>query len=260
MTPMRTLVTIYFMLLTVVGAFAQSAVDGANIRLGSEMLPSDTTKSFRLKNHLIAPRGEWQCGLSVMYADISSSDSDIMMLLQGLNAQASILRLAPEAAYTYAENKAVGARFQYTNIDGMVDAASADLLGNLTVSFENVNASSRSMSGSVFHRTYVGLESKGRVGIFWDYVLGFTRSKTVFAMGAPSTYSISNKFHLGFAPGLVYFPMNNLSVQASICLADVSYSSVKAYESRVLSGQRQQWKAQASISILDINFGLTIHL
>ena len=258
---MRTVITICLILSTCISAMAQSNGKGANtIVLGEEIQPKDTTKKYRLKNHLIAPKGEWQCGLSVIYADFSSSDSDYMMLLQGLNAKASILRLAPEAAYTYRNNHAVGAKFQYTNVDGMVDSATADLLGNFSMSLENIHATSRSMSGSVFHRTYVGLDNKGRIGIYWDYLLGYTRSKTLFNTGGPSSYSINNKFHLGIAPGIVYFPMNNISVQVGLCLADLSYNNVKAYESGVVVGKRQSWKAQASINILDISFGLTIHM
>ena len=38
----------------------------------------DTTVQHRFKSHLIAPKGGWQCGLSVMYMDFSSDDTDYM--------------------------------------------------------------------------------------------------------------------------------------------------------------------------------------
>ena len=245
-----------------VTVFAQNEGKGREtIVLGGEMTPKDTTKERRFKNHLIAPKGEWQCGLSVMYADFSSNNSEFMLLLQGLDANASMLRLAPEGAYTFADNHAVGARFQYTALNGMVDAATADLLGNLSMSVENVNAQSRSMGGSVFQRTYVGLDRFGRVGIFWDYVLGYTRSKTHFYTGdASSAYSLNNKISLNFAPGIIYFPMNNVSIQACISLAGLSYTNVKAYENGQVTGIRYAWKAHASLSLLDSSFGLTVHL
>ncbi len=245
-----------------VSSFAQNDGKGREtIVLGGEMVPKDTSKVRRFKNHLIAPKGEWQCGLSVMYADFSSNNSEFMLLLQGVDANASMLRLAPEGAYTFADNHAVGARFQYTNINGMVDSATADLLGNLSMDVSGLNAQSRSMGGSVFQRTYVGLDRYGRVGIFWDYVLGYTRSKTQFKAGDPgSAYSLNNKISLNFAPGIVYFPMNNVSVQVCISLAGLSYTDVKAYEDGQVAGGRQAWKAHASLSLLDLSFGLTVHL
>lgn len=238
-----------------------AASEGDVIVLGKEIMPKDTTKVSRFKNHLIAPKGGWQCGLSVMYADFSSDNTDYMLLLQGVNASASMLRLAPEAAYSYADNRAVGARFQYTNMNGMVDSATADLLGNFSMAIDAVSAASRIMSASVFHRNYLGLDNHGRVGIFWDYILGVSRTMTQFSASDPSdAYSVNKKIHLAFAPGIVYFPMNNISVQAGISLADVSYNNVTAYNDGTVVGERRAFKALASLNLLGVNFGLTIHL
>ena len=234
--------------------------DANTLVLGDEIVPKDTSSVTRFKNHLIAPKGEWQCGLSVMYADFSSDDSDYMLLLQGVDANASIFHLAPEAAYTFKENHALGVRFQYTNVNGTVDTATADLLGNLSMSVEDLNAFSRSLSASVFQRTYVGLDGQGRIGIFWDYVLGISRTVSQFYTGeSSSAYSIKKQIHLGFSPGIVYFPMNNVSVQAGICLADLSYNTMAAYNEGSMIGVRDAWKAQVSLNILDICFGLTVH-
>lgn len=250
-----------YLLLTAFTCFGQSDQGKDRILLGEEIMPKDTTRQRRLKNHLIAPKGEWQCGLSVMYADFSTENADYMLLLQGLNANASMLRLAPEASYTFAKNHAVGVRFQYTNINGMLDSATADLLGNLSLDVGGFNAMSRSMSGSIYQRTYVGLDRNGRIGIFWDYVLGLTRSKTrIYSGEESSAYTLNQKIHLGFAPGIVYFPMNNVSIQVNICLADLAYNNIKAFESNQVVGTRHAWKARASLNILDINLGLTIHL
>ncbi|MBO7192195.1 MAG: hypothetical protein J6V17_02240 [Bacteroidales bacterium] len=246
-------------LMTAATSFGQTE-EVETIVLGKEIMQKDTTKERRFKNHLIAPKGEWQCGLSVMYADFSSDDTEYMLMLQGVNAKASMMKLAPEAAYTFKENHAVGARFQYTNINGMLDTATADLLGNLSMTLGNVTANSRAMSGSIFQRTYVGLDNYGRIGLFWDYALGYTRNTTQFYTGdTSSSYSVKNKVHLGFSPGIVYFPMNNVSVQASLCFAELSYNNVAAYADGQKTGSRNAWKAQASLNIMDLYFGLTIH-
>lgn len=255
------LVAVCLAVMASASAFGQTGRTGkTTIVLGEELTPKDSSGTHRFKNHLIAPKGEWQCGITVMYADFSSGNSEYMMLLQGLDASATMLRLAPQAAYTFRNNHAVGARFQYTNINGFVDTGTADLLGNFSMTLEDIHASSRALSGSIFQRTYWGLDRNGRVGLFWDYILGYTRTKSRFYTGESSTaYTVSQKGHLGFAPGIVYFPMNNVSIQASICLADLSYNYVEAYENGVVTGTRHAWKAQASINVLDLNFGLTIH-
>ena len=249
-----------FLLMAAAPLFAQTTKADIVV-LGGEIAPKDSTKQKRLKNHLIAPKGEWQCGLAVMYADFLSDNLDYMLAVQGLGAEASVLRLSPEAAYTFKDNHAVGAKFAYTNLSGRVDAATADLLGNFSMSVEEINADTRIIGGCVFQRTYVGLDNFGRVGIFWDYILGFNRSKSQFYTGTSSSaYSLNKKAYLSFAPGIVYFPMNNVSISAGISMAELSYSNVTAYEGGEAVGTRNALKAKLSLNILDISFGLTVHL
>jgi hypothetical protein len=170
-----------------------------------------------------------------------------------------MLRIAPEALYTFKDNHAMGIRFQYTKAGGMLDGLTADLLGNMSLPVENIGGSTLSMGASIFQRSYVGIDKRGRFGIFWDYVLGYTRSKSQMSANE-GTYSLKEKGHLAFAPGVVYFPMNNISIQACISMAELSYNKVSAYDSGVVTGTRTAWKAQASLNVLNLNFGLTIHL
>lgn len=242
--------------------FGQSDGKGNDtIVLGREISPMDTTIHRRFINRLIAPKGEWQCGLSVMYTDFNSANSDYMLLLQGLDAKASMMSIAPEAAYTFMDNHAVGVKFNYSKLSGMLDAATADLLGNLSLSVSDVSATSSSIGGSVFQRTYVGLDRQGRFGIFWDYILGYSRTSTQFTAGdSASPSSVREKVYLAFAPGVVYFPMNNISIQANISIADISYSCTTAFEDGNAVGIRRGWKALAGLNLLNLSFGLTLHL
>ena len=260
---MRTYIRIFAVCLLATAAlpsFGQSeSGNEGGVVLGSEIMPKNPAKERRLTNRLIAPKGEWQCGLSVMYADFNSDNLDFMLAVQGLSARASLLRIAPEAAYTFKDNHAIGLRFQYTKAGGMLDGVTADLLGNMSLPVENIGGTTLSMGASVFERSYIGIDKRGRFGIILDYILGYTRSKSQFS-ATEGTYSTKQKGHLGFAPGVVYFPMNNISIQASVSIAELSYNHVTAYESGLVSGTRSAWKAQASLNVLNLNFGLTIHL
>ena len=260
---MRTYIRIFAVCLLATAdlpSFGQSeSGNEGGVVLGSEIMPKNPAKERRLTNRLIAPKGEWQCGLSVMYADFNSDNLDFMLAVQGLSARASLLRIAPEAAYTFKDNHAIGLRFQYTKAGGMLDGVTADLLGNMSLPVENIGGTTLSMGASVFERSYIGIDKRGRFGIILDYILGYTRSKSQFS-ATEGTYSIKQKGYLGFAPGVVYFPMNNISIQASVSIAELSYNHVTAYESGLVSGTRSAWKAQASLNVLNLNFGLTIHL
>lgn len=263
---MRTIVKTIFVCLALVlslSSYAQSAKKSrSGAVLGSEIAPRDTTTQNRFTNRLIIQKGEWQCGIMLMYADFDSANSDYMLALQGLTAKASILRFAPEAAFAISDNHAVGVRFQYTKANGLLESMTADILGNMNFSIENLSAGSSSISANVFYRTYFGLDKRGRFGIFWDYVLGYMRGKSQFASSnEPSPYTFKQKGSLGFAPGVVYFPMNNISIQACISLVDLSYNHVRAYNAdSELTGIRTAWRVQSKLNALNLSFGLTLHL
>ena len=47
---------------------------------------------------------------------------------------------------------------------------------------------------------------------------------------------------------------------STISFEDLSYSNVTAYEGGQIVGVRHAWKALASLNVLGLNFGLTVHL
>ena len=249
------------LVMSAVPALGQTDGGEETIVLGAEITPKDPAKQKRFTNRLIAPKGEWQCGMSVMYADFNSANSDYMLMLQGLNLRASMLKITPEAAYSFKDNHAIGVKFNYLKFGGMLDSATADLLGNMSLSVSDINAATNSMGGSVFQRTYIGIDKQGRFGIFWDYILGYTRAKTQFASGeASNSHTVKEKVYLAFSPGVIYFPMNNVSIHANISIADVSYATTKAYQNGNEVGMHKGWKAQAGLNLLNLSFGLAIHL
>lgn len=241
---------------------AQSSEEKSDtLSLGDELRRRNPERQRRITRRLIIPKGDWQTGLSVMYSDFNAANSDYMLLLEGMDAKASMFRIAPEASIAVANNHALGVRFSYMRLAGGLDAASLDLLGNLSLSVSNVNAISNSMGGSIYKRTYVGIDRQGRFGLFWDYILGYTRSKTQFSLSEDSTsHTMKEKYGFAFAPGVIYFPMNNVSIHANISIIDVSYSNTKAYVNDDFVGEREKRAANATLNLLNLSFGLAIHL
>lgn len=263
---MKTLFGIFaavvFMAYTAVPASGQSS-DGKSdtLSLGSELHRRNPDKSRRIPRRLIVPKGDWQVGLSVMYSDFDSASSDYMLLLEGIDARASMFSIAPEASIAVADNHALGVKFTYTRLAGALDAATLDLLGNLSLSAGGVNAISNTMGGCFYQRTYVGIDRLGRFGLYWDYIVGTSRAKTQFSMSEDSvSHTVKEKYYVAFAPGLIYFPMNNVSIHAGISILDVSYSKTAAYDNETFVGEREALKANLSLNLLNLSFGLAIHL
>lgn len=237
------------------------------IKLGSE-LPhkSDSTSTRKrrgLTQHLIIPKGEWQVGAQISHVSMSSSNSEYALLINGLDANGSLTKIAPFVSYAFKHNQAVGLRFQYTTADANIDAAELDLLSDdLEFEIENLRGKLTSYQTSVYYRVYVGLDNKGRIGLFNDVALGYTNSKTDFRYNeqTENAYTRSNQIKLSLHPGIVVFAMNNLSTHVSIGIGGVSYNNTKYYRDGAMVGKRDFSKANFKLDILDISIGLSIHL
>ena len=237
---------------------AQSRVRRETVVLGTKLESDTTGKSARsLRSHEIIPKGEWQVGMTVAYYNLNTDNSELMLLINDAGVDGSLFRLAPNASYSYMRNQAVGLRVQYTNARCTIDSATLDLLGNFSFDVSDVRARMVSYGGYVYNRSYIGLDYRGRIGLFLDVAAGYTQSKTTVSQNA---YTAKRKIAVTLSPGVVYFPMNNVSVFASLSLADISYNWSKGYKDGQLSGTSRNFAAKAGLNLMNLNFGLAVHL
>ena len=243
----------------------QKRADKPAIELGAEITHEgkDGEQGRGLKQHLIIPKGEWQIGAQLSHVSLSSDNSEYMLLVNGLNANASITKIAPFFAYSYRNNRSVGVKFQYTTASGCIDKGELDLLSDdLNFSVSNISAELSSMQMSVYHRSYLGLDNKGRIGVFADVALGYANRKNVFSYNEQTKgiYSRSHQLKLSLHPGIVVFAMNNVSTHVSMGIGGVSYNHTNLIEGGVKIGSRDYSQAKFKLDILDISIGVSIHL
>ena len=215
------------------------------------------------EDKLYMPKGSAGIGLQVSYFDLGSTDSDVMLLLKNLNAQGTYASVAPYFFYSYKDNKAVGLRFKYSKLTGGVANADISLFSeDLSFKLSGLSANTRSFQVQAFHRSYMGLDERGRFGLFNDMVLSYTNSRVNLALSEDQkdAYSITRKVKLGVCPGIMIFILNNLSTHVSVSIGGVSYSHINCYEKGTQIGKRNQTKAHFTPDITDISFGMTLFL
>ena len=234
------------------------------IRLGAEINKKDSlSKRRNLSQHLIIPKGEWQLGMQVSHVSLSSANSEYMLLLKNIDANGAITKIAPFFAYAYHDNRSIGLRFQYTTASGDIEQGDLDLLSDdLNFHVEDIRAGMTSYQSAIYHRSYIGLDDKGRIGLFGDIMLGYTNSKTEFMYNekTANAYAKSNQLKLSLHPGIVVFAMNNISTHVSMGIGGVSYNKTKYMKDGEVVGTREFSKANFKIDLLDISIGLSIHL
>lgn len=205
---------------------------------------------------LFSPKGAWGVGLSGVYLGASGSDSNVMMLLTGINGSFRFGRIYPTVTYTYMDNQAVGLRLLYMGAKSHVDSATALGLADLDMSLSGLGLTLDCFGASAFHRNWFGLDDKGRFAIFLDAGLSYQHLRF------QSSYkSLSHRIALTFSPGVEIFVMNFLSLDLSIGLATGYYEFSSVYnEAGERTGRSNGFHFGTGLSLLDINFGFHFYL
>lgn len=213
------------------------------------------------KDKLFMPKGSSGAGLQVSYIDLGSTDSDLLLVLDGLNAEGTMMSVTPFLSYTYRDNKAIGVKLKYSKGAGGISNADITFLSDdPLLSLEDVKANTRNVQLQLFRRSYLGLDEHGRFGLFNDIVLSYGSSRSSFSVGEKNldAYSSTEKFKLGICPGIMIFILNNVCTHVSMSIGGVSYTHTDNYKDGVIKGSRDYTKAHFAPDITDISMGLTV--
>ena len=212
---------------------------------------------------LFMPKGDFSAGAQFFYADLSSTDSEYLMLLQHLDADGSMMTIAPYFDYTYKDNRSVGLRAKYSSAQGGVSNADFSMLSDdLAVSLSDIRGDSHTIQAEVYHRAYAALDKKGRFGVFTDMSLGYSYTRTSFSYNEESldSYSAANRVKFAVHPGLMIFVTNSISTHVAIGIGGATYNHIDYYKNGEIVGTRDFSKVRFMLDVLDISFGLSFHI
>ncbi len=212
-------------------------------------------------------KGEVMMGITASYGTITSDDSDFLLILEHINAEGTVATVNPFFGYVYSDNHAIGVRFGYRYIDGNIGNLGFNLgeQNDLTGSLENMSLKSDNFSFGIFHRSYVGLDKRGRFGLFAEIEAAIETGTSTFSYMSGDelkhTDSETFKAKLSFNPGVAVYIFPNVCGTLSFGLGGVQYSKVKQKDANgVTTGTRDASKMRFRLNLADINIGVTIHL
>lgn len=214
-------------------------------------------------DRLFMPKGDFSAGVQFFYADLSSADSEYLMLLQHLDASGSMMTLSPYLDYTYKNNRSVGIRAKYSSSKGTVSNIDMSLLSDdLAVSMSDIQADSRTVQAEVYHRAYAPLDKRSRIGVFTDVSLGYSYTRSSFSYNEESldSYSAASRLKLAVHPGLMIFVTNSISTHVAIGIGGATYNHIDYYKHGEIVGTRDFSKVRFMLDVLDISFGLSFHI
>lgn len=212
-------------------------------------------------------RGEFIGGVWATHMSASSDNSQFLLMLNNISAAGSYTSVKPYLGYAYRDNRVVGVRFGYTDFDANIESATLDFGDANDLSFEipYVGYSQRKFYYGIFHRSYAGLDAKGRFAVFADLDLSYYRASSKFDLesGGEIGRVSSNSWgvDLDFNPGVAVYMFSNVSATISFGLGGINYSSSEQYD---IDGEKVGEKSDSKLSfkfnILAINIGVNIHL
>jgi hypothetical protein len=212
-------------------------------------------------------KGEVIMGLTASYGTLSSDDTDFMLLLDNIDADGTIATVKPFIGYFYRDNRCLGVRFGYTHVGGTVNSAGLDLGASNDVSFDvpYLDLRSDNYSFGLFHRSYAGLDPKGRFGLFAEFELGVSTGTSHFAYESGGTIKRTStdntQVKLAFHPGAAVYIFPNVCATLSFGLGGIQYTSVTQRDADGNKiGSRKASNMKFKLNIAAINIGMTIHM
>jgi hypothetical protein len=233
----------------------------------SRFLPS--TKRIDRNIHLnkFVYRGEWMLGLAASYGTLSADNSDLLLLLEDINVGFKRTTVHPFVAYAYGDNRAVGMRVGYEMISGSLDNVALNLGSDVDMSFSlgGLALENESLSFSLFHRDYMGLDRRGIVGVIYEMELLVKSGTSIITsgVGEGATASKNNNFtaKLNINPGLAVYVFPEVCVTATVGIGGISYNSIRQVDAAGAElGQRQRSYMRFKVNIADIQIGIVAHI
>lgn len=213
-------------------------------------------------------KGEMMMGLTASYGTLTSDDTDFLVIVENINADGTIASVKPYFGYFYRDNRCLGVRFGYTYVDAELDSGTRfDLGDGNDISFDipYVGVNSNNYSFGIFHRTYAGLDPKGRFGLFAEVELSVSSGESEFSYENNGTIKTTNSENFqakfSFNPGAAVYIFPNVCATLSFGLGGIQYTHVSQKDAEGNKiGSRTTSKMRFRLNLAAINIGMTVHL
>ena len=208
------------------------------------------------------PKKAVSLGFQGSYFDLSGSNASVMLLLEQLNARGTLFSAAPYFSWCYKTDHCIGLKLKYSKATGGISNLDLNLPGSdMELGVQDLNASSNSFVGELFHRSYMGLDEKRRFALFMDLALQYGQSS--YSMGSSANsgndYTFTRSLKAAARPGLEVFVMNNVSSVFSIGIGGIYISESSVYNQGTRTGRKISSGARFQPDITDISMGIAVH-
>lgn len=217
-----------------------------------------------ITNYTVASKGQWMFGLTASYTNHINDNYELLGIFKDFDTEGYNFKVNPFVAYFFRNNHAAGARATYSRTFLKVNNVSLDFDDDVNFSVKDIYLLQQMYSGTGFIRSYVGLGSSKRFGLFNETYITFSGGNAKLLRGTGEalngTYSQIRALNVGVMPGLTAFITNNIGVEVSFGVAGFEYRKETQIHNQVETGVRRSSGANFKIDLFSINIGLAVYL
>lgn len=230
-------------------------------------LPTSRRIDRGINDICYAYKGEMAIGFAASYGTLTNDDTDLMLILDGIDMKGSVFTLNPSFGYFIKDNICLGVRFGYTRTQGTLGHVSLNLgsANDISMSLSDVGFKNRMTTMGAFMRSYAGVDPKGHFGLFGELELMFRMGTSVFSYapegGVKSTDGSNMQVRIAFSSGVAVYIFPNVCCTLSFGLGGFQFSKVNQKDAAGnVTGSRQASKLLLRLNLADIKIGLNFHL
>ncbi|MBO8447954.1 MAG: hypothetical protein IAC29_01620 [Bacteroidetes bacterium] len=245
-----------------------TAVDtsSGDLHIKKKFLPVSRRIDRGINDITYVYKNEIAIGLDVSYGTLSSDDTNIMLMIDGLDFKGSVFTVNPSVGYFFTDNICVGTRFGYSKIDGNLGNVTLDIgMDDLDLSLSDILLRSQVTTMGLFLRSYAGVDPKGVFGLFAELELAYRTGNSMFSYntseGAQTTHTNNYQARLGISAGVSVYIMPKLCCNLSFGLGGISYNKIRQHDAAgIYTGGRTATSMNWKLNLLDIGIGFNVHL
>lgn len=217
-----------------------------------------------LFNFLFIPKGTWHIGLTASYGEFSSSDLQMLDLINDVDLGAHTFRIRPQLSYFLRNNLSLGVRMAYTRSTADIGSFKVDIDEDMNFNLHDIYYRQESYSAAIALQQYMGITRRGRFGIFNEVELSFSSGNGDFNRPYNGeirrTHTTNMEARLTFSPGVCVFIMENVSFNVSFGVFGFYLRNEKQWVDGEELGNRFSSGANFKINLFNLAFGIGVHI
>lgn len=212
---------------------------------------------------VFVPKGQWMLGGQVAWNQWDNENLNYMAI-KDINFKGYTFTAGPYLGYFFANNMAVGARFNYNRYFLNLGELDINLGDDFNIGLKDLYYLQHNYETSAFLRSYLPIGNSKIFGLFGELQLNYTFSEGKNTTGSGETlsgvYERTHDLEIGIAGGMVVFITNHMAAEVMLNVGGYGVKWGEQNNNNIETGKLTNSGANFKVNLFSIKFGATYYL